>query len=1131
MPNYHYVQQVGGNEVWKPIPASQRDKYIEDHRPNFVTVHAVSKITERLEKDELDKLTYIGPLNFDFDGKDLDVVIEKCNALLSKLSALGLDLNAVRIYATGGKGFHIEIPVACFMEKVPKNGVQDLPTVYREVALELYVDTLDLRVYSQRSGRMWRVPGNQRSNGAYKVPVTAEEVRNMTSESYATVTGAARSELLLPKPTLCVDLAITYSKALQKVSDKLKLRGKHKRDPLEAQKAKSASVLAMMDGFGVRPDVGFHELAMQIAIAASASGMSQIEMLDACQGVIEHHAGDGNRYNTPAKRVEELRRMYDYCDGNPCYAFSVGAIKALLIHEAPDLDGVAVTPEEIKEVIEEAKADIESRKGADGEVVPDEYEDTAGGVTLTKFGVYASSEFGKKRICAVSFRDVHLLVSADTGQISAYEAEVLVNGRPTGRQTLEMDTFASVQIFNRFCARMGHAMQGSEVHVRGLMMRFVELAKKKGRMLYIAKREGLDVVNIPNHEDEELRRPFIIWADNKGVILDPRIKPGQVEMSFQGYPDPRGIFRCDLADAPDLVEWIKDEDNKETLKDTLTNLFTCQRPEALGKILGWYTAATYRMLFHKAYTPGQFPSLHINGPAGTGKCLGINTPVLRHDGTKVMVQDVVRGDCLLGPDGTPRRVLGTCTGREMLYRVTPVKGESYVVNAGHVLSLMSDTGTVLNCNLTDWFKQHLSILGWQGWAVPGIFSGNFSAVRSPIEIEPIGVGDYFGFELDGDHLFLLGDFTVTHNSSMAIALMSLFYFNQEPKVLTPGSSAFAVQTAMAGSASIPFILDEYKPHEMSRELHAKYKLMIRDAYNCRSVARGGGTREMEDYRQLYETQLSAPLCFIAEAAEDEAAVSERVVLVTLVKPASSVTSAWAVKFGLWSRNKHCLSVLGKYLIAEAVNTSSIEKLREEFDPLYAEARAEYMLNAVDLKRGLSEEVMTNKQHAKERSVYNFTVAKFGLRKFRALVETLYGPSLFGSRFDDMEDGIYARMSDLQSATQAEWAKVLGTMSTMSHHVNAESAYALRRGLDYAFVDFGGRDCIEIPLRNAYMRYRGYAKQSVQTPLFASDLSFLNAIRDCSALVDQGISRSLNVPGVFTFDVNELARLGVESFKS
>lgn len=44
-------------------------------------------------------------------------------------------------------------------------------------------------------------------------------------------------------------------------------------------------------------------------------------------------------------------------------------------------------------------------------------------------------------------------------------------------------------------------------------------------------------------------------------------------------------------------------------------------------------------------------------------------------------------------------------------------------------------------------------------------------LRNPIEIEPLGEGDYFGFELSGNGRFLLGDFTVTHNTTMAIYIM------------------------------------------------------------------------------------------------------------------------------------------------------------------------------------------------------------------------------------------------------------------------------------------------------------------------------------------------------------------------
>ncbi len=86
-------------------------------------------------------------------------------------------------------------------------------------------------------------------------------------------------------------------------------------------------------------------------------------------------------------------------------------------------------------------------------------------------------------------------------------------------------------------------------------------------------------------------------------------------------------------------------------------------------------------------------------PTGGGKCLAKDTPVLMFDGSIKMAQDVEVGDDLMGPDSSPRRVLSTCTGREQMYRVTPVKGDPYVVNKSHILSLKK-TGTDEVVNLT-----------------------------------------------------------------------------------------------------------------------------------------------------------------------------------------------------------------------------------------------------------------------------------------------------------------------------------------------------------------------------------------------------------------------------------------------
>ncbi len=41
-----------------------------------------------------------------------------------------------------------------------------------------------------------------------------------------------------------------------------------------------------------------------------------------------------------------------------------------------------------------------------------------------------------------------------------------------------------------------------------------------------------------------------------------------------------------------------------------------------------------------------------------------------------------------------------------------------------------------------------------------------------ITIEDLGIGDYYGFELDGNHRFLLEDCTVTHNTSLCLQILN-----------------------------------------------------------------------------------------------------------------------------------------------------------------------------------------------------------------------------------------------------------------------------------------------------------------------------------------------------------------------
>lgn len=77
----------------------------------------------------------------------------------------------------------------------------------------------------------------------------------------------------------------------------------------------------------------------------------------------------------------------------------------------------------------------------------------------------------------------------------------------------------------------------------------------------------------------------------------------------------------------------------------------------------------------------------VSGDGGIGKCQGRGTPVVMYDGTVRPIEEIRDGDILMGPDSKPRIVRGTTSGYGPLFRVTPVKGDSYVVNGNHVLSL------------------------------------------------------------------------------------------------------------------------------------------------------------------------------------------------------------------------------------------------------------------------------------------------------------------------------------------------------------------------------------------------------------------------------------------------------------
>jgi superfamily II DNA or RNA helicase len=137
-------------------------------------------------------------------------------------------------------------------------------------------------------------------------------------------------------------------------------------------------------------------------------------------------------------------------------------------------------------------------------------------------------------------------------------------------------------------------------------------------------------------------------------------------------------------------------------------------------------------------------------PCAYGKCLGKDTELLMYNGTVKKVQDVGVGDLLMGDDSTPRTVLTLARGSEQMYRISSKKGDVYVCNESHILSLKSSAnhskkfqkGNIVDISVKDYLHLPKCFHGkggvLLGYKVPIDFQ------EQTVEFDPYLVGYWLG---------------------------------------------------------------------------------------------------------------------------------------------------------------------------------------------------------------------------------------------------------------------------------------------------------------------------------------------------------------------------------------------------
>jgi len=130
---------------------------------------------------------------------------------------------------------------------------------------------------------------------------------------------------------------------------------------------------------------------------------------------------------------------------------------------------------------------------------------------------------------------------------------------------------------------------------------------------------------------------------------------------------------------------------------------------------------------------------------GKPGCFAPGTKILMYDGTVKSVECVNVGEQVMGDDSTPRNVLELCNNTEMMYKITPNKGESYVVNENHILSLKCTgynnipKGKIIDITVKDFLEKSKTYQKRFKW-----FRNSVNFPEKEVSIDPYLLGYWLG---------------------------------------------------------------------------------------------------------------------------------------------------------------------------------------------------------------------------------------------------------------------------------------------------------------------------------------------------------------------------------------------------
>lgn len=600
---YYAKEKTSGWEI-QLVKPGMREALADGIKPKYITVLDVSDdVTDDMPAEEIFKVRYSGPFYADWDCPDIMEGVESVKRFLTMLEeTYEVNPECVRLYATGGRGFHAELPFGLFSAGRPD--VIMLPYIWREMANDLYTEHMDMAVYSGRRGRMWRTPNVEReTEGRYKVPISVQQLLCMTQDSYDELCSAPRPyPKLTPVNAVSARLATRFALHKQNVDKALKnrLKAKDQNRILETFHGEwPESVQQLMAG-EIKPaeDVGLNKIALQLSILATGLGKNRDDLLEACEGLIRTYRGDGHR--TASSVRKELSRIFNYVDGNPCYSYSPGGLLSIFGDKRSAVDLQGGMPS--------GNAPAEALRSL---------TDLTQGMVVGTNGIYTiRAQEGNTRETNWHFDQAGVteVLDAQTLTPRGFMMTGLDSGEVRGEVNVDHSTFISGDKAKAWLAKQGAtAPRLDSIKAGGMLGLIMSCARQNDRVLAVEK-EGLNLIARQGDEGDY----DLVWAGPHGCYA----KNPETHYRFRsGSGSEAGNFRSDILAAPSLVSLANAGEVMEALLHINANDYT------VAALLGWLSACWIKP-FHLLRREASFPLLQSYGESGSGKT-ALNALLLR----------------------------------------------------------------------------------------------------------------------------------------------------------------------------------------------------------------------------------------------------------------------------------------------------------------------------------------------------------------------------------------------------------------------------------------------------------------------------------------------------------------------